>query len=73
MNILRRIALQLPLDSKLIIRNPEDSEHQVELELMNKDKTYAVVKRIDIDSIDEELVSAITDIILIYNREAPLR
>ncbi len=72
MNTLRRIALQLPIDSKLIISIPND-DHQVELELINKKRTYASVKRIHIDSIDEELVNAITDIILVYNREAPLR
>lgn len=72
MNILKRIALQLPVNSYLRVMENNEPSHQIQIEIASLDKGFAAIGGCNIEATDQEFVERVTDVILQYNRTVPL-
>jgi len=65
-HILQRLALQLPVDSELIIK--ETIDNKMSLSIKQEDDSCTTSTTVDKNINDDKLMETITDLILSFNR-----
>ena len=72
MNLLERIMLQFPIGAELSIRENTVDVNRVVIQLEHKAKRYKIKNGLPTTATDEQFIEMVTDLILIYNRNASL-